>query len=73
MTLPSKRRGEASATLTQTLALIAGCFGLLAVTAFAADPQWWSSPGTGTRSAIVAPQVVTNAGVVTTNFFARPV
>ena len=68
MKLSRKEQQElASATITQTLGLIVVCSGLCALTAYA-DPSWWSSPGTGTQSAVMPEQVVTNDGVVTTNF-----
>jgi hypothetical protein len=63
MKLPRKKRDETSAALAQTLWLMAACFGLLALTASASDPAWWSS-----RGAVVAPEVTTNDGVVTTNY-----
>ena len=65
---PQKRETISSATITQTLGLILVCSTLFIVTAYAADPAWWSSPGTGTQSAVNAQQVVTNGGVVTTNY-----
>ena len=69
MTLVPKKRAEiSSATLTQTLGLILVCSVLFVVTALAADPAWWSSPGTGHQGAVASPQVVTNNGVVTTNY-----
>jgi hypothetical protein len=65
---PKKLEEISSATITQTLGLILTCSALCALTAYAADPSWWSSPGTGSQAAVLAPQVVTNNGVVTTNY-----
>jgi len=65
---PRQREEIASAAILHSLALILACSTLFFVTAYAADPVWWSSPGTGTQGAVVAPQVVTNSGVVTTNY-----
>ena len=61
-----KRDGECSATITQTLGLIALLSLLLGLTAVGSPPGWWSTRGT-----VRAPQVVTNAGVVTTNYVAN--
>jgi alpha-tubulin suppressor-like RCC1 family protein len=58
-----KREELCSATITQTLGLLLACSGVCALTALGSPPAWWSS-----RSAIVAPQVVTNDGIVTTNY-----
>jgi hypothetical protein len=70
---PDKRREETSATITQTLGLILAVSGLFVLTAYAADPAWWSTPGPGsTPSAVMAEQVVTNDGVVTTNYVPNP-
>ena len=63
-----KREELASAAILHSLAIIAGCSVLFALTAFAADPSWWSSPGSGVQGAVVAQQVVTNDGVVITNY-----
>jgi Chitobiase/beta-hexosaminidase C-terminal domain len=63
-----KREELSSATITQALALVFLCSGLFALTAYATNPSWWSSPGTGTQGAVVAEQVVTNDGVVSTNY-----
>jgi hypothetical protein len=63
-----KREELASAAILHSLAIIAGCSVLFALTAFAADPSWWSSPGSGTQGAVVAQQVVTNDGIVSTNY-----
>jgi hypothetical protein len=63
MNLPRKKRDETSATITQTLWLISACSALCAVTALGSPPAWWS-----TRGAVVAPEVTTNDGVVTTNY-----
>ncbi len=69
----SKKRAEMlSATIAQALSLILVFSAIFALTALAADPSWWSSPGTATQSAVVAPQVVTNDGVVTTNYVPNP-
>jgi hypothetical protein len=70
MELPRQKRKEKdSATIPQSLWLILGCCGLFALTAYASDPAWWSTPGPdGTPSAVMAEQVVTNAGIVTTNY-----
>lgn len=68
MKLPHKKRNEASATMIQSLCLIVACCGLLMVTAYASIPAWWSSTGTGSQGAVVSEQVVTNSGVVTTNY-----
>ncbi|HEV3272244.1 MAG TPA: hypothetical protein VGZ93_08705, partial [Candidatus Methylacidiphilales bacterium] len=70
---PDKRKELVSATITQTLGLILVLSGLVVVTSFAADPSWWSTPGPGsTPSAVMAEQVVTNDGVVTTNYVPDP-
>ena len=63
MKLRRRKRDETSATITQTLGLILACSVLCALTALGAPPSWWS-----TRNAVLAPQVVTNNGVVTTNY-----
>jgi hypothetical protein len=69
MKLPRNRRDEASAAITQTLGLIVACSGLFVLSAYATDPSWWATPGAGsTPSAVMAEQVVTNDGVVTTNY-----
>ncbi len=67
-----KREKLSSATITQTLALVLLCSGMFILTSYAADPGWWSSSGTGTEPAVHAPQVVTNDGVVTTNYVPNP-
>ena len=63
-----KREELCSATLTHTLALVFLASGLFILTAYAADPSWWSTLGSGSQSAVLQPQVVTNDGVVTTNY-----
>ena len=63
-----KREELSSATITHSLVLVFLCSGLFALTAYASNPSWWSSPGTGTQGAVVAEQVVTNDGVVSTNY-----
>ena len=63
-----KREELTSAAILHSLAIIAGCSALFALTALAADPSWWSSPGTGTQGAVVAEEVVTNEGIVSTNY-----
>ncbi len=68
MKLPRHKRDESSAAIAQSLMAMVGCFALLALTALAADPSWWSSPGTGSQPAVMAQQVVTNDGVVSTNY-----
>jgi hypothetical protein len=68
MICPRAKREVSSATLTQTLALIAGCSGLFVLTASGTNPSWWSSPGTGSLPPVMTPRVVTNSGVVTTNY-----
>ena len=65
---PRQRKGIASATIVQAITLVAVGSAACMVAAFAADPAWWTLPGTGTRSAVVAQQVVTNDGVVSTNY-----
>ncbi len=69
-----KREEICSATIVNSLALITLCSALFALTAMAADPSWWSSPGSGSQGAVVAQQVVTNSttGVVTTNYVPNP-
>jgi len=71
---PTKREEISSATITQALGLILLCSGLFVLTAFAADPSWWSSSGTGSQSAVVPEQVVTNSttGIVSTNYVPNP-
>jgi len=68
MNLPRKKRDEVSASITQTMWLIVVCSGLFVLTSYATPPSWWSSPGSGTQGAVVPPQVVTNDGIVTTNY-----
>jgi hypothetical protein len=64
MKLTSAQRKEiSSATIAQTLILVLISCGLFALTAYGADPAWWSS-----RGAVVAPDVTTNGAVVTTNY-----
>ena len=63
-----KQEELSSATITHSLVLVFLCSGLFALTAYATNPSWWSSPGTGTQGAVVAEQVVTNDGVVSTNY-----
>ncbi|HUB65882.1 MAG TPA: putative Ig domain-containing protein, partial [Candidatus Methylacidiphilales bacterium] len=63
------RQDIRSAAIVQSFWLILACCGLFALTAYASDPSWWSTPGpNGAPSAIVPEQVVTNNGVVTTNY-----
>jgi hypothetical protein len=62
MNLPRKRRDETCATLTQTLGLILACSAACALTALA-SPDWWSS-----RGAVLTEEIVTNSGVVSTNY-----
>jgi hypothetical protein len=57
------RQNICSATITQSLWLTLLCSGLFALTAFGSPPAWWNS-----RGVVLAPQVVTNSGVVTTNY-----
>lgn len=68
---PNKKGNEAGASQRETLWLILAFSMFLAFSVYA-DPSWWSSPGTGTQSAVIAPQVVTNNGVVTTNYAPQP-
>ncbi len=70
----SRRRHDEtlSAALTQTLLGIFCCFVFLTLAAFAVDPSWWSNPGSGARPAVMAEQVVTNNGVVITNYVPNP-
>jgi hypothetical protein len=56
-----------SATITSVLCLTLALSGVLVLTGYAADPAWWSS-----RGAIQPEQVVTNNGVVTTNYAPNP-
>ncbi len=65
---PSKRQDLASSTLTPTLLAIVGCFALFSLAAFAADPSWWFTSGPNSHPAVMSVQVVTNAGVVSTNY-----
>ncbi len=67
-----KRKQIDSATITNTLGLILGGSLVFIMAAHAADPGWWSSMGTGTQSAVMLPQVVTNSGIVTTNYVPNP-
>lgn len=60
--LPTKHSNR-SATTVPTLWLTLGCFSLAALFTLQAHPSWWDSQG-----AIHAQQVVTNGGVVTTNY-----
>ena len=57
------RQRLSSATIVPTVWLIVVCFAVLALTASATPPSWWSS-----RGATHAPVVTTNGGVVTTNY-----
>jgi len=69
---PKQRQELTSATIMHTLGLILACSALCVLTTYAADPSWWSLPGTGSQSAVVTEQVVTNDGVVTTNYVPNP-
>jgi hypothetical protein len=55
--------GNRSATIVPTLLLTLGCSAFAALMAYGADPSWWNS-----RGAVHTEQVVTNNGVVTTNY-----
>jgi hypothetical protein len=44
------------------------CSASFTLAAFAADPSWWSSPGTGSQPAVMGEEVVTNDGLVSTNY-----
>jgi hypothetical protein len=68
MKLPPPKQHETSSTITQTLLAIAGCFALFSIAALAADPGWWFTSGTHSRPAVMTPQVITNAGIITTNY-----
>jgi hypothetical protein len=64
MQLTSQQRQKIlSATITHTLVLVTGCCGIFVLTASASDPAWWDY-----RGAVLAPEVTTNSGVVTTNY-----
>jgi len=71
MKLLRKKQDETSATIAQTLWLVLACSGLFVLTSYAADPSWWFTPGPGSLSAVMTPQVTTNNGVVTTNYVAN--
>ena len=55
--------GIRSATIVPTFLLTLGCFGLAALVTLQARPGWWNSDG-----AVLTPVVVTNSGIVTTNY-----
>ncbi len=69
---PQKREEVSSATVAQALWLTLGCSLVCALTAAGADPSWWSSTGTGSQPAVMAEEVTTNSGVVTTNYVPNP-
>ena len=55
--------GIRSAAIVPTFLLTLGCFGLAALVTLQAQPGWWNSGG-----AVLTPVVVTNSGIVTTNY-----
>src|SRR5579871_3305904 len=61
--LSRQRKEIGSAAITQSLGLIVICSALFALTSSASQPGWWT-----TRNAVVSEQIVTNSGVVTTNY-----
>jgi hypothetical protein len=68
-----KGRGNASATITQTLLAILACSLFVVVGAEASAPSWWSDPGTGSQPAVAAEQLVTNDDdIVWTNYVPNP-
>ncbi|MEI9999723.1 MAG: fibronectin type III domain-containing protein [Verrucomicrobiota bacterium] len=73
MPLSRQRREEIrSAAITQTPLLVLACSLIFGLTAFAADPSWWTNSGTGSQPAVMAEQRVTNNGVVSTNYIPNP-